>query len=86
MIPNKKADGRFEVCGSANGRPMLAGVYLFLFRSHALIPCVPFRRRATPGLKAKERGFAVCRFGERKKMLSWRATVPSVVWTRGPDG
>ena len=27
IIPNKKADGRFEVCGSANGRPMLVGVY-----------------------------------------------------------
>jgi hypothetical protein len=35
IIPNKKADGRFEVCGSANGRPMLVGVY-FSFFGHTL--------------------------------------------------
>ena len=26
IMPNKKADGRFEVCGSANGLPTLIGV------------------------------------------------------------
>ena len=38
--PNKKADGRFE-CVAQRGRPMLIGVYFFLFRSRFLIPCRP---------------------------------------------
>lgn len=37
---NKKADGRFE-CVAQRGRPMLIGVYFFLFRPHILIPCRP---------------------------------------------
>ena len=36
IIPNKKADGRFEVCGSANGRPMLESASTFSFFGHAL--------------------------------------------------
>ena len=55
---------------------MLVGVYLFLFRSHALIPCAlappchsPFESR-----RAKD-GFRGLSSAERQKMLSSRAGV-----------
>jgi len=47
IMPNKKADGRFEVCGSARSAIGLWRLF-FLFRSKILIPCESSRRRATP--------------------------------------
>jgi hypothetical protein len=93
IMPNKKADGRFE-CVAQRGRPMLVGACSFLSRPRILIPCGPSavpppsesERRHGPGFHA----LSTRHRGERKKEIPiaiiFRELTRAGPWARGPDG
>ena len=97
MIPNKKADGRFEVCGSANC--LLAYPHrrlLFPFSVTQIDPERGLQPRATPSMGKKKRwtvlSFTVSPFeakgNERKVIIAIICVVKThpCFGIHGPDG
>jgi len=80
IVPNKKADGRFECVAQQACRPMLIGVCFFLFRPNILIPRRALHHAAVPLSKRKgvhgPRSSTVCPPPprERKKKMKKRET------------
>ena len=97
IVPNKKADGRFECVAQQACRPMLIGVCFFLFWPIILIPRRALHHAAVPLSKRKGHGLprsAPANRGERKerkKKKKKRTVIITIVihppcWIRGPDG